>query len=1598
MGVIHNSDVNTHTVWLETNNDHIINKAGLIQVSANLTLEPGVNVRFRDDRSLFVYANLWANGTISKHINFTHDSAWATTSGWDQIRLLDNGNGTFKYCNFSRGGDGVPMISIETAYNVSFENCKFNYSDDSGIEISSGNVTIRNCTIFNCTTGIKITGGNVVIENTTIYDCPTGIDIDNGNSIIHNNTIYEIYNTGIDIAGGSSTVTNNSINVSGTTAYGIYSASSSTITNNTISVSGTTAYGIYVSSNSPIISNNTIDDTPIGIYINGGSGTISYNNITNSTDKGIEVKGGSPLIIQNNISECDKGVSVSSTTTNFRFNNNILINCNHSIWCEKSAIMENCTIINSTSDNFYLFSSAVVNTLNTSYDDRNNISLGCTLLKQFYLHVKIQDNFNDPVAGATVTIEDNASGSTGYSTNSAGRLNWLRLTEKIFTNTAITNKTPHNISATKAGYNTTTVSKVMNQSWKLTLTIQDIVVPTSSGSTAKYWYNTSWMNVSYSAVDNANLKNITLFYNYSADNSTFTIENKKDNATTITGGSAAGTFTFDFNHDDGFYEFYTIAVDKNNKVEFTPPIPDSVVGRDTVPPEILGWTVDNITEDSVYECHVNVTINDTLSGIGGKPMIRYKYDSTNTTWNSIYKEMTKSSRGSREEANYSYEIPVPPDSWDHYQGKYLAWEVKCEDQAGNQMVSTMSVSTKEYIDYVNHPPTISVSNPLPDLWYNRTIHIRTNPLDNELDKPNDPLYGIAEVQAQYSLNSTDGINGIWKNCSNPVTTDPYDFHWATAGSVGVGTDDMVWLRIRSKDNSGLFSAWDTRKIKIDNEPGTTTHDFVDTWYNSDITINLSAIDRSATGVNGSGISKIMYKINNGSAMDALSNGMPVITTDGNNNTLEYWSIDNQSNVERHNLLYGIRLDKNKPYIIKFFMDNVTEHTSMEENVYIYVNVTDGLSGLKAEPKFRFKLPGESEYRPWQSMLFTCCNQYRGTVELPLNDVWFKYRGEDIEFEVQCTDWANNVASKTLVETVEEIELFPPEIEHIPVNTGYVDQNIKIEAKVTDNEQVVKVQLYYKAIDGTAFTPISMVKEGSTDIYSTSIPAPAKRGSIFYYIRAEDNDQYVVTTPPLNPQENAYQIVVYYVDLDEDGLPDWWEEQYFGDIETHNDLSDPDGDGLSNLMEYTDGTEPDNKDTDDDGMDDGWEAKYGLDPTDPTGINGRDGDPDGDGYSNYEEFKADTDPYDDKDHPKESDGDDNQLWLYIGIIIVVIIVILLLVFLMLRRRGGAGELSEEEAGMMEGELEDESELEVGEEEELDLIKPPVTTMPTEGAVELKELAEPELCTHCQLEIEGGMAALVCPCGFTSHTNCISEDEVRECPQCGKVFDLEALGIPVVEVELKPKKPEIKSEVVDEVEEILTPPENAFFAYIPQKSTENATHDFLEQYYQTKELGEPKLNKDIKGNVTLFMAEDAAKNILDHSKDFGSENEVMGLILGDIYLFNKKTISIAKDVATSELDSTEVEVRFKNFDELFSKLDTLDYDYKILGWYHTHPGHTCFMSPTDIDTQKRMFKHKHQHAVIIDPVNLDIRAYQMDPKTKKKAKERGFAIIKYKETFA
>ena len=110
---------------------------------------------------------------------------------------------------------------------------------------------------------------------------------------------------------------------------------------------------------------------------------------------------------------------------------------------------------------------------------------------------------------------------------------------------------------------------------------------------------------------------------------------------------------------------------------------------------------------------------------------------------------------------------------------------------------------------------------------------------------------------------------------------------------------------------------------------------------------------------------------------------------------------------------------------------------------------------------------------------------------------------------------------------------------------------------------------------------------------------------------------------------------------------------------------------------------------------------------------------------------------------------------------------------------------------------------------------------------------------------------------------------------------------------------------------------------------------------------------------------------------SRLEVMGLLIGDVYRWKDLTFTSVKNVVSTDLNSTNISVRFnrEGFEGLFESLENLNYDYIIVGWYHSHPGMGCFMSAKDVETQKRMFTMPYHTALVVDPIRGETKAYKL-----------------------
>ncbi|MBN1675890.1 MAG: chitobiase/beta-hexosaminidase C-terminal domain-containing protein [Kiritimatiellae bacterium] len=124
--------------------------------------------------------------------------------------------------------------------------------------------------------------------------------------------------------------------------------------------------------------------------------------------------------------------------------------------------------------------------------------------------------------------------------------------------------------------------------------------------------------------------------------------------------------------------------------------------------------------------------------------------------------------------------------------------------------------------------------------------------------------------------------------------------------------------------------------------------------------------------------------------------------------------------------------------------------------------------------------------------------------------------------------------------------------------------LAVQAAGTGYSGMTRRYTLEKADDPGAWSPVAgysnILASGQTVVYSNALVSAAR----WYRCRIWLEDGPSVA--------EVFAVAVNDLDADADGLPDWWEGQHFGGMDTEPQ-ADPDGDGLDNLGEYVCGTDP-----------------------------------------------------------------------------------------------------------------------------------------------------------------------------------------------------------------------------------------------------------------------------------------------------------------------------------------------------------------------------------------------------------------------------------------
>ncbi len=105
----------------------------------------------------------------------------------------------------------------------------------------------------------------------------------------------------------------------------------------------------------------------------------------------------------------------------------------------------------------------------------------------------------------------------------------------------------------------------------------------------------------------------------------------------------------------------------------------------------------------------------------------------------------------------------------------------------------------------------------------------------------------------------------------------------------------------------------------------------------------------------------------------------------------------------------------------------------------------------------------------------------------------------------------------------------------------------------------------------------------------------------------------------------------------------------------------------------------------------------------------------------------------------------------------------------------------------------------------------------------------------------------------------------------------------------------------------------------------------------------------------------------SEEGGKRLEAMGLLVGKVYVFEGKNYAVAEDYLTGLLKASSVSVKFDV--ETLGLIAGEVGDRMVVGWVHSHPGYGCFMSSTDIGTQRNYFSKSFNIAGVFDPTKKE-----------------------------
>ena len=166
----------------------------------------------------------------------------------------------------------------------------------------------------------------------------------------------------------------------------------------------------------------------------------------------------------------------------------------------------------------------------------------------------------------------------------------------------------------------------------------------------------------------------------------------------------------------------------------------------------------------------------------------------------------------------------------------------------------------------------------------------------------------------------------------------------------------------------------------------------------------------------------------------------------------------------------------------------------------------------------------------------------------------------------------------------------------------------------------------------------------------------------------------------------------------------------------------------------------------------------------------------------------------------------------------------------------------------------------------------------------------------------------------------------------------------------------------------------FGDIEQNEPQKAVRPDRDAHYCIADVGD--INPD---DLPIFVDLDVMRDMEAHSQT-NTRVELGGVMLGKQCIDDEGNpfVVVTDSLRARHYEATRGSFKFthETWSQITGERNRFHPDLEMVGWYHTHPGWTVFLSPMDLFICNNFFNRQLDVALVIDPCNDDRGWFQWD----------------------